>query len=152
MFLFYERRGARRGRDTSLMPSVVSLIRSPSLATAPYAFAATAPANARLIFLAGACPLDESGATVGEGDVAAQARQVMANAITALADSGASVSDVIYSRLSVATTSRDDLTVAWNIGRAAFGDHDVPSTLVGVTVLGDPYQLVELELVAAIVD
>ena len=34
--------------------------------------------------------------------------------------------------------------------RAAFGDHDVPSTLMGVTVLGYPHQLVEVEAVAAI--
>jgi len=86
------------------------------------------------------------------GDVAAQARQVVANAITALADSGASVRDVIYSRLSVATASRDDLTIAWKIVHASFADHDAPSTFVGVTVLGYPDQLVELELVAAIVD
>ena len=31
---------------------------------------------------------------------------------------------------------------------AAFGDHDVPSTLLGVTVLGYPEQLVEIEAIA----
>jgi hypothetical protein len=51
-----------------------------------------------------------------------------------------------------ATTERDDLVTAWNVVRDAFGDHDVPSTLVGVTVLGYPDQLVELEAVAAVVD
>ncbi|WP_267128859.1 hypothetical protein [Ornithinicoccus halotolerans] len=34
------------------MPSAVRLIRSPSLADAPSAYAATAPAAARLLFLA----------------------------------------------------------------------------------------------------
>lgn len=34
----------------------------------------------------------------------------------------------------------------------AFGEHDVPSTLLGVTVLGYNNQLVELEAVAAVVD
>jgi hypothetical protein len=33
-----------------------------------------------------------------------------------------------------------------------FGDHDVPSTLVGVTVLGYRDQLVEIEAVAALSD
>lgn len=34
----------------------------------------------------------------------------------------------------------------------AFGNHDVPSTLMGVTVLGYPDQLVEIEAVAAVRD
>jgi hypothetical protein len=36
--------------------------------------------------------------------------------------------------------------------RDAFGDHDVPSTLIGVTVLGYRDQLVEIEAVAAVLD
>ena len=39
---------------------------------------------------------------------------------------------------------------AWDVIRAAFGDHDAPSTLLGVSVLGYPDQLVEIEAVAAI--
>jgi hypothetical protein len=34
--------------------------------------------------------------------------------------------------------------------RAAFGEHDAPSTLLGVTVLGYDGQLVEIEAVAAV--
>jgi hypothetical protein len=34
--------------------------------------------------------------------------------------------------------------------RERFGDHDPPSTLLGVTVLGYPEQLVEVEAVAAL--
>jgi enamine deaminase RidA (YjgF/YER057c/UK114 family) len=37
----------------------------------------------RLVFTAGACPLDEDGVTVAGGDVAGQAEQVMANLRTA---------------------------------------------------------------------
>lgn len=36
--------------------------------------------------------------------------------------------------------------------RDAFGGHDVPSTLMGVTVLGYTDQLVEIEAVAAALD
>ncbi|MDN5724359.1 MAG: hypothetical protein L0G99_00305 [Propionibacteriales bacterium] len=54
------------------MPSSVRLLRSSTLAAAPYAHAATAPVGTRLIFLAGACPLDAEGRTVA-GDHAAQA-------------------------------------------------------------------------------
>jgi hypothetical protein len=40
------------------------------------------------------------------------------------------------------------LVAAWEVVRAAFSDHDVPSTLLGVTVLGWPDQLVEIEAIA----
>ncbi len=60
------------------MPSVVQLIRSDSLAETSYAYAATAPANARLVFLAGACPLHDDGTTAAVGNVAGQAAACLA--------------------------------------------------------------------------
>ncbi|MFI8252486.1 RidA family protein [Streptomyces filamentosus] len=133
------------------MPSAVRLIRSAFLSdVAEYAYAATAPAEARLIFLAGSCPLDADGATVAAGDVAGQAAACVANLRTALEDAGAGIEDVISTRVLVATTSRSDLVAAWQVVRDAFGEHDVPSTLMGVTVLGYPDQLVEVEAVAAV--
>jgi enamine deaminase RidA (YjgF/YER057c/UK114 family) len=43
-----------------------------------------------------------------------------------------------------------DLGAVWQVVRDAFGDHDPPSTLLGVTVLGYDDQLVEVEAVAAV--
>ncbi|KSU56036.1 RidA family protein [Microbacterium enclense] len=135
------------------MPTAVTLIRSSSLsASAEYAYAATAPANARLIFLAGSCPLDADGATVGVGDFAAQAAMCVENMRTALTEAGAELTDVISTRVLVASTRQADLVAAWEVVRDAFGAHDVPSTLLGVTVLGYDDQLVEIEAVAAVVD
>lgn len=135
------------------MPRAVTLIRSASLSgIAEYAYAATAPADARLIFLAGSCPLDAEGATVGVGDVRAQAARCVENLVTALSDAGAQITDVISTRVLVASTRRSDLVAAWEVVRDAFGVHDAPSTLLGVTVLGYDEQLVELEAVAAVVD
>jgi enamine deaminase RidA (YjgF/YER057c/UK114 family) len=131
----------------------VSLIRAPELSdVAEYAYAATAPAGSRYIFLAGACPLDENGATVGVGDYAAQAARSVENLRTALAAAGATIENVISTRVLVATTRQEDLVTAWEVVRDAFGDHDVPSTLMGVTVLGYLNQVVEIEAVAAVVD
>jgi enamine deaminase RidA (YjgF/YER057c/UK114 family) len=59
---------------------------------------------------------------------------------------------VISTRVLVASSQRDDLVTVWEVVREAFGDHDVPSTLVGVTVLGYADQLVEIEAIAAVVD
>jgi len=47
---------------------------------------------------------------------------------------------------------QEDLVAAWEVVRDSFGDHDVPSTLMGVTVLGYKDQLVEIEAVAAVLD
>lgn len=135
------------------MPRAVTLIRSAALSdVAEYAYAATAPAEARLIFLAGACPLNEDGSTAAVGDYAGQAAKAVENMRTALKDAGASIEDVISTRVLVASTRQEDLGTAWKVVREAFGDHDVPSTLMGVTVLGYTDQLVEIEAVAAVLD
>jgi enamine deaminase RidA (YjgF/YER057c/UK114 family) len=126
----------------------VELVRSTALAEAiPYAYAAVTPPG-QLVFTAGACPLDLDGAVVSPGDVAAQARQVMANLAVALGAAGAGLTDVAKTTVYVASSSRTDLVTAWQIVRDAFGDHDAPSTLLGVAVLGYPGQLVEVEAVA----
>jgi enamine deaminase RidA (YjgF/YER057c/UK114 family) len=131
----------------------VRLIRSAVLSSvAEYAYAATAPAQARLIFLAGACPLNEDGSTAAVGDYAGQAAKAVENLRIALSDAGASLEDVISTRVLVASTRQQDLVAAWEVYRDALGSHDVPSTLMGVTVLGYTDQLVEIEAVAAVLD
>jgi enamine deaminase RidA (YjgF/YER057c/UK114 family) len=116
---------------------------------APYAYAAVA-SQGTLVFTAGACPLDPAGETVAPGDVAAQAEQVMQNLRTALREAGADLGDVLKTTVYVATTRREDLVTAWEVVRRHFGEHDAPSTLLGVSVLGYPDQLVEVEAVAAV--
>ena len=127
--------------------SGTALVRCADLAPAPYAYAAVA---GRTVFTAGACPLDAAGRTVAVGDVVGQARQVVTNLVTALAAAGASLDDVVKTTVYVASTDRDDLGAVWDVVRAAFGEHDAPSTLLGVTVLGYPDQLVEVEAVAVL--
>src|SRR3954470_472981 len=89
--------------------SGIELVRPPGLTdAAPYAYAAVTDPG-RMVFTAGACPLDEDGATVAAGDVAGQARQVMANLVTALEAAGAGLSDVLKTTVYVATADRADL-------------------------------------------
>ncbi|MGO4783940.1 RidA family protein [Cryobacterium sp. W22_MBD10_FK3] len=135
------------------MSQAVSLIRSADLSdVAQYAYAATAPPGARLIFLAGACPLELDGSVVGVGDYVAQAGKAMENLRIALKAAGAQLDDVVNTRVLVASSRQKDLVDAWTVVREAFGQHDVPSTLMGVTVLGYTDQLVEIEAVAAVID
>jgi enamine deaminase RidA (YjgF/YER057c/UK114 family) len=126
----------------------IDFVRPPTLAgTAPYAYAAVTDPG-RMVFTAGACPLDADGATVAVGDVAGQTKQVMDNLAAALEGAGADLTDVLKTTVYVATTDRRDLVAAWDVVRAAFGEHDAPSTLVGVTVLGYADQLVEVAALA----
>jgi enamine deaminase RidA (YjgF/YER057c/UK114 family) len=126
----------------------VELVRSSKLCPGvPYAYAAIAPPGG-LVFAAGACPIDKDMKVVGLGDVATQARQVMDNLVEALAAAGARLTDVLKTTVYVASSDRQDLVTAWDVVRAAFGEHDAPSTLLGVAVLGYSGQLVEVEAVA----
>jgi len=112
----------------------------------PYAYAAVSPGGT--VYAAGACPLDEAGDVVAAGDVPAQAERVMRNLEEALRATGCGLGDVLKTTVYVASSDRADLVAAWDVVRAAFGDHDAPSTLLGVAVLGYPEQLVEVEAVA----
>jgi len=130
--------------------SSVELIRAPSLTDrVRYAYASVVPAG-RLVFTAGACPLDEEGNVVAPDDAAKQARQVMANLVAALAAAGAELTDVAKTTVYVASKWREDLVTVWEVVQETFGDHDVPSTLLGVASLGYPEQMVEVEAVAVL--
>ena len=129
----------------------VELIRASRLTDAvPYAYASVVPADARLVHTAGACPIDEHDQVVALGDIAGQARQVMDNLEVALQAAGAVLTDVVRTTVYVASTDQSDLVTAWNVVRDRFGDHDAPSTLLGVTVLGYRGQLVEVDAVAVV--
>jgi enamine deaminase RidA (YjgF/YER057c/UK114 family) len=129
----------------------VELLRPADLAAgAPYACAATTRGRPLLVLTAGACPLDGSGSTVGVGDVEAQAEQAMTNLDRALHAAGARLDDVVKATVYVASAERSDLVVAWSVVRRHFGAHDPPATLLGVSALGYPDQLVEVEAIAAL--
>ena len=126
----------------------MELVRPDHLYQDNYSHAAIAPPGG-LIFTAGACPIDERGKLVGGTSFASQAQQAMANLVTTLAAAGgAGLPDVLKTMVYVVTTEPGDISDVWDVIRAAFGDHDVPGTVVGVTVLGYEGQLVEIEAVA----
>lgn len=138
-------------RKHGRMNTGVRLVQVEGLATSvPYSYAAVAPASSRLVFLAGACPLDAGGRTVAVGDIVGQTATCLANMRAALSASGATLNDVVFVRVLVASTSREDLAAAWDLVHQTFDPHEPPGTLQGVTVLGWKDQLVEVEVVAAV--
>jgi enamine deaminase RidA (YjgF/YER057c/UK114 family) len=112
-----------------------------------YAYTAIAPPGS-LVFAAGACPIDETGHVVGGSDYVLQARQTMANLVTALAAAGVGLEDVLKTTIYVASADAADLSAVWDVVHADFAEHEPPSTLLGVSVLGYIGQLVEIEAVA----
>ncbi len=115
-----------------------------------YAYAAVS-APGSLVFAAGACPIDADGEVVGGSDVAAQARQMMANLVVALGAAGVGLTDVLKTTIYVASADQADLVSAWTvIHDEYFSAHEVPSTLLGVSVLGYSGQLVEIEAIAQV--
>jgi enamine deaminase RidA (YjgF/YER057c/UK114 family) len=111
--------------------------------SAPYEYTSTA---AGLVFVAGACPLDEEGATVAPGDLAAQTKRTVENLREALAREGAGFDDIVKLTIYVVGQEREDLVRAWNVASPLLGR--APSTLLGVSFLGYPDQLVEIEAIA----
>ncbi|WP_449062302.1 RidA family protein [Planomonospora algeriensis] len=116
-----------------------------------YAHAVVVEADRRLAFMAGAVPLDENGELVGAGDPVAQTRQVLANLRTALQAVDTDLSQVLSSTVHVVADTPAELGRVWEVVRGselATGPH--ASTLLGVSCLGYPGQLVEITVVAAI--
>ncbi|MGH3693922.1 MAG: RidA family protein [Pseudonocardiaceae bacterium] len=74
----------------------------------------------------------------------------MTNLRVALQSAGADLPDVVKTTVYVASQRRENLLAAWGVVRRHFGDHDAPSTLLGVAVLGYRDQLVEVEAIAAL--
>ncbi|GAA1384305.1 RidA family protein [Kitasatospora putterlickiae] len=133
------------------MSSSVRLIRNHRLTQAvDYAYAASVEAPVRSLWLAGACPLDAEGRTVAAGDFVGQAHQVMRNLMTVLEDEGAALTDLVRTTVYVVSSRQADLVAVWDVYREYLGEHDVPSTLLGVSVLGYHDQLVEVEAVAVV--
>ena len=110
---------------------------------APYEYTATANG---LVFTAGACPLDGDGRVVAPRDVEAQAALAVENLLEALSEAGAQAEHLLKTTIYVVAEERADLVRAWDVISARLGR--TPSTLLGVTFLGYPDQLFEIEAVA----
>jgi enamine deaminase RidA (YjgF/YER057c/UK114 family) len=115
----------------------------------PPGYSHAAVASGRTVFAAGAVPLDGEGRLVGAGDRVAQTRQVLDNLRVQLEAAGARPSDVVKSTVLVVATAMEELDEAWDVIMAS-DFAGAPSTLLGVTVLGYPGQLVEVEAVAVV--
>jgi len=102
------------------------------------------------VHVSGTTAIDDHGLLVGPGDPRAQTHRILTIIQKALEDAGASMADVVRTRIYVT-----DITQWEEIGRAHgefFGDIRPASTMVGVKALIDPDMLVEIEATAIIAE
>jgi reactive intermediate/imine deaminase len=96
-----------------------------------------------LIFVTGTTATNERGEVMGEGDMYKQAKQTLSNIERVLARAGATMKDVVRTRIFVTDISR------WEeVGRAHaehFRDVRPATTMVEISKLIDPKMLVEIE-------
>jgi enamine deaminase RidA (YjgF/YER057c/UK114 family) len=110
-----------------------------------------AASGKRTIYTAGQVSIDERGALVGPGDLAAQTAQVMRNVGLALAAAGAGYADIVKITTYVVNYKPEDRAVVGKARAPFFAGGTPPaSTLVGVTALALPEWLVEIEAVAVL--
>src|SRR5262245_19913350 len=114
---------------------------------ARYNYAMVAPAG-RMVYAAGACPIDAEGKVVAPGDLEGQARAALDNLACVLAGAGSGLDQVLKTTVYVATSDRSELARVWKVVEERFGAVRPPSTLLGVSVLGYRDQLVEIEAIA----
>ncbi len=106
--------------------------------------------SGRIIAVAGTAPIGPDGKTAGKDDPAAQARRCIEIIRNALEQSGASLSDVIRTRILL--TRIEDWESVGQVHGEFFGEIRPANTVMQITRFIDPDWLVEIEADAVIED
>ena len=106
------------------------------------------PPGGTTIYVSGITARQADGRIVGVGDVEAQARQVLESIQVILAESGATLDDVVQMLTHV--RHADDIEKISAVRREFFGEPLPTSTTVEVSRLFDPDQLLEITVTAVI--
>jgi enamine deaminase RidA (YjgF/YER057c/UK114 family) len=101
-----------------------------------------------LVEVAGTTAVDEQGRVVGPGDLYAQTRFILSKIERALNEAGATLQDVVRTRMYV--TNIQDWEAAARAHGEVFADIRPAATLVEVSALIQPELLIEIEVSAVL--
>ena len=102
------------------------------------------------VYISGQVPVDVEGNLVGEGDFAAQAKQVYENLRLALASVGGDFSNVARMTTYIVNYTPELRDALGAVRSAAMSDARAASTLLGVQALAVPGYLIEVEAIAVV--
>jgi len=100
------------------------------------------------VYVSGTVAWGDDGKLVGEGDVYAQARQTLRNIERALAEAGATMRDVVRTRIYLTDIERWE--EAARAHAEAFAEVKPASSMLEVSRLAEAAMLVEIEAVAVV--
>ena len=100
------------------------------------------------VYVSGTVAWGDDGKLVGEGDVYAQARQTLRNIERALAETGATMRDVVRTRIYLTDIERWE--EAARAHAEAFAEVKPASSMLEVSGLAEAAMLVEIEAVAVV--
>ena len=130
--------------------SVIQRMNPPGLSTPTGYSHVVSARGGRTIYIAGQVALDAKGQLVGDGDLAAQTRQVFANLEVALKAAGATFDDVVKTNYYLRDAAQ--VQVIRDV-RAKYFTKALPaSTLVEVSRLANPGFLIEIEVIAVVAE
>lgn len=101
-----------------------------------------------LVFVSGTVAWGPDGKLVGAGDVYAQAKQTLANIEGYLREAGATLKDVVRTRIYLTDIGRWQEVARAH--RETFGDVRPASSMLEISGLAEPEMLVEIEAVAVL--
>ena len=103
-----------------------------------------------MVVVGGTAPLDDDGNTVGVGDIAAQTRRCFEIVQIALERAGASLDDVVRTRLIM--TELDEYRAAAAVRKEFVGHVKPVDTIMKIDSFVNPEWLIEVEVDAVIAD
>jgi reactive intermediate/imine deaminase len=114
----------------------------------PYYSQAVKVSGGNLLFISGKAPFDIEGNLVGKGDVKAQTKQVIEGLKAVLEEVGATLDDIV--KVTVFVKNMKDFEKIAEVRLPYFKKGLCASTLVEVSRLYHPDQLIEIEAIAVV--
>jgi enamine deaminase RidA (YjgF/YER057c/UK114 family) len=120
----------------------------------PKAFGVWSPAitceSGKLLFISGLTARDPAGNVVGEGDYAAQTRQVCENLKATVEEAGGTLDDIMSVTVFACDVDKDKFDAIHKVRKEYFPQDPPASTMVQITRLVDKRCLIEINAIAVL--